>query len=620
MEMPTNQTNTVALQKAEQVEIDVNEAKRIIASQSLSSFNLGDFLVITNSNFDVTISGQPYLALMLLYSLNSGKYIARIWNQTVAIGWAFKNNELDEACEDLFGQGMPCIGYPTKQHYKDDILQDVLLSHTPIPRVVSKSCHKFLGKYNMSDCLSCTECQKLGALEESDHEKTSWEDAMKIEEEHGEDIEVKKEDFEDDWSQDSKELYESGEGILSTEPTAELPKIVKQEANILTNTPTDNIVGPSKANKIQENKPPLTYTQLIEQALMTEKDLGLPVSKIFSFISQKYPFYKMKGKKGWQHGITQALSAKGQFEKVSNPNGGKISLWRIMPGKATFPDKSREKTCPYCDKVTTTLYEHRVFVHHYGKFQCPTCHSQFNFAKDVVEHMKMEAHFGEVHCCECKKDYPMAEIESHYVICATGCATCNKTFKHKNGVKLHRMHAHKEEQDGDKKRSHCCEKCGKQFKHLASMRTHIYRIHEDWGRKGSNEPFLCSTCGMNFKTYGLMSRHKVKVHFREKHERQCQKCGLRFSNPSLLKTHLRTHEPPQFKCSFCGKMIMSKRNLVSHERVHRGEKPFQCTLCSASFAGGPLLSQHMRGAHKIVGPQGGKVGWVHGKKQKQDDT
>ena len=58
--------------------MDLVDAKRILASKSLSSFNFGDFLIVTNSDFDVTISGEPYLALMLLYDLKSGTNCIKI--------------------------------------------------------------------------------------------------------------------------------------------------------------------------------------------------------------------------------------------------------------------------------------------------------------------------------------------------------------------------------------------------------------------------------------------------------------------------------------------------------------------------------------------------------------
>ena len=67
-------------------------------------------------------------------------------------------------------------------------------------------------------------------------------------------------------------------------------------------------------------------------------------------------------------------------------------------------------------------------------------------------------------------------------------------------------------------------------------------------------------------------------------------------------------------------MIKKKSTWESHERAHRGEKPFPCTVCSASFSGRHSLAQHMSGVHKIAGPKGRKVGWGHAKKQKQIDV
>ena len=87
--------NNMPQKQAEPLAIEIEDARRIISSQSLSSFKLGDFLVITNSSFDITICDEPYLALLLLYNLKCGKFIARIWNQTVEFGWAHKGHELE---------------------------------------------------------------------------------------------------------------------------------------------------------------------------------------------------------------------------------------------------------------------------------------------------------------------------------------------------------------------------------------------------------------------------------------------------------------------------------------------------------------------------------------------
>lgn len=549
MGLPTNQANSHSdkrqqhLQQCKPAVMEENEAKRIIASQSLSSLKLGDFLVVTNSDFDLTISDEPYLALMLLYNLKSGKYLARIWNQTVAVGWAFKDNELNKACQDLFGQGMPCIGYPIKQCQIENTLQHYLVSHTPIPRIVSKTCQKFLGQFYRSDCLSCLECQKLRGSNENDKKESSFQDPMQAEDEYGENVEVKNEDFGDDLSHNSNYLCESWKGIISTQPTKKLTQIHKQEVHKLTNTTTQGTQG-------------------------TKPDQS---------------------------------NGKGNAKEY----------------------QSEVKSCPWCDKVLSNaymIYEHRVFAHHFGKFQCPICHLKFNFTKDVVEHMKVEAHIGEIHCFKCNKDYPMSEIESHYVMCATGCFICNKTFASEGGFSMHKKTAHIGEQGGEEKESNCCEMCGKRFKNRYSLKNHRSQICKGNGKKRNNKPTPCSVCGMMFKTYQSMCYHRNKEHRREEHERQCQKCGLQFCNLPNLKSHLRSHEAPQFKCGFCGKMLKKKSILESHEMAHRGEKPFQCSLCPSSFANNGNLAQHMKGVHKIAGPKGGKIGWVHGKKQKQSDT
>ena len=717
------------------VGISENAAKRIVASQSLSSFNLGDFLIVTNSDFDLTISDEPYIALMLLYNLKSGKYMTRIWNQTVEVGWAFKENELEQACWRLFKQGKPCIGYPTNQYDKN--MQDFFQSHTPIPRIVSKSCRKLIGKSDRSDCLSCLECQKFDNLEVTGVGGNVMEDPIKTEEECGENIEVEKEVFEEDFSQNSIKPNESGKEIFNTEHTKEgdeLTNNITQEVSAtlatekaenrppftyaqlifqalmedkdLVGLPLSNIYSfiskkypfykvedEEWQNSIRHNltlnegfekvpkllssssqwrmkegfKPPFTYAQLILQALMVENDLvGLPLSHIYSFISQKHPFYKMEDQ-GWQNSIRHVLSLNEGFEKVPNTRGkvrlgGNGSNWRMKEGfrdrilnrKGKVPrqesskfqkiinvgsifensqceeaswgklkpvegtdqhGQSEGKACLWCDKViksTSIWTKHRTFYHHYGLFQCPACPFKCHFAKEIFEHMSIEAHLEEVCCQNCQKHFPPAEIESHYVMCTTGCAACNKTFFASKGLKYHLMYAHKGEQGVNEEESKCCERCGKRFRNLRLMRLHIKNIHE-------HKPCLCSVCGKTFKNYMSVHNHKVKVHYAEENERQCQKCGLRFSNPSLLKSHLLSHEAPQFKCSFCDKMLKKKSNLEAHEMAHRGEKPFQCSLCPASFTRKKYLAQHMHGAHKIAGPKGGKVGWVHGKKQKQND-
>ena len=64
------------------------------------------------SECDLVICKEPYTALVMWLDTESGRYMARVWNQTVSTGSAEKAHIFLEACESHFMSGRPCIGFP----------------------------------------------------------------------------------------------------------------------------------------------------------------------------------------------------------------------------------------------------------------------------------------------------------------------------------------------------------------------------------------------------------------------------------------------------------------------------------------------------------------------------
>ncbi|CAK8692262.1 uncharacterized protein LOC143462089 [Clavelina lepadiformis] len=55
----------------------------------------------------------------------------------------------------------------------------------------------------------------------------------------------------------------------------------------------------------------------------------------------------------------------------------------------------------------------------------------------------------------------------------------------------------------------------------------------------------------------------------------------------------------RFKCSFCEKNFPSGCSLTRHERIHTGERPYQCHVCPSSFKQKEHLKKHLSTHSKI---------------------
>ena len=76
---------------------------------------------------------------------------------------------------------------------------------------------------------------------------------------------------------------------------------------------------------------------------------------------------------------------------------------------------------------------------------------------------------------------------------------------------------------------------------------------------------------------------------------QCNLCSKDFSQSSLFERHLRSHtgERP-FKCDVCDKSFKQMAHLKDHNSVHKVDRPFSCEFCPKLFRLKKSLKQHSK--------------------------
>ena len=76
-----------------EIQYELHEMEGLLRKLHLSLLIHEDYVVFMRSGFDLTLAGEPYIAIMLLLNRLSGRFFARIWNRhSICFAKQIENN------------------------------------------------------------------------------------------------------------------------------------------------------------------------------------------------------------------------------------------------------------------------------------------------------------------------------------------------------------------------------------------------------------------------------------------------------------------------------------------------------------------------------------------------
>lgn len=130
---------------------------------------------------------------------------------------------------------------------------------------------------------------------------------------------------------------------------------------------------------------------------------------------------------------------------------------------------------------------------------------------------------------------------------------------------------------------------------------HFINHHEQIEPLDLSNGHKCHECARSFKVMERLKAHQRRHEIKKSGRYTCELCNKPFVQQSSLITHKRIHtgEKP-YHCKTCDNSYGDLSTYTKHTRTHTGEKPYQCEYCDQRFSQSGNCLRHKRSVHAHI--------------------